>query len=262
MKFLIPLVGLALILLSSCVRETVELKFQPKEGEQFRTRISTNMEMKMDGTGQNTNMSMNMVSLMKIVETSDTLIEVENTFEKIDMKMPGVVGITPNLQKMLDSLSQQSIMISMTLSAEIREIHGLSKIFQGDTMMSTNVTQHINQSFSQGLAYLPNQTIAVGETWSNKVVQKKQMGMSNIIRNTWILDKVEGNTAYISLKSVVEVKVENQNSHVDIQQEGSMQVDIPSGMTMKGQLEQQMSMDMGMATMNAKTMLTIETKKL
>lgn len=275
MRHLMSFLSLAIILglLSSCAGsgKPVELKFNPKTGDKFKTTVSLNMDMEMEGAPEeaaamnNMNMKMEMVTIMNTLKDSADQVKMETTFEKFDMKMPGLGGMSNNLDDMIKGLQGKSVIMSVSSSGEVKEVTGLDKLFGGDAIMLSTIDKQINQSFSQGMAYLPGKTVHVGDTWTNEVVQKQQMGMTSTIKNTWTLEKVSGDIAYISVISTVDMDGGSgplQQGQIDITQEGDMEVDIPTGMTMAGNLTQSMKMDMGMAKINAKTKVTMVTKQM
>lgn len=239
----------------------VQLQLQPEVGEKFEMSLVSKMEMMMTGNDTKSS-SMRIDAAMEVLDKSDSTVSIKTTFQDLSMDMPGLGGVSINLSEMMEALRGKDVVLRLNSQGEIQSIDGIEQLFTEENPMRQSVKQLLTQSFDQSMAFLPKEPVKVGSIWNSYTEQRQQGAPPLKIRNTWKLEKVEGDLAHLSVQSSIDEQAGPAGEGTSISQEGSLQVSLATGLTQKGLLNQATTVNMGLAEMKAKSSVEITTKEL
>lgn len=270
----------ATLLYASCKSgEPVNLKLNLQPGSQYAYNMDMKMAMQQSAMGQNIKTEQNMVmeSTYDVAagEGSDKKITV--TYDRIAMEMKTPMGNmnydSKDPSKSNDKLAVMSNMLhkpfTMEVSeqGEIKKVDGLSAIVNsmGDTsteegaamrkqMAGTFNDSMVRSLMQQSLNIFPDHPVRPGETW--KKVYDLNMGMMNMkMENEFKLKDVTGNTAHLDINSKISGggagsgEMKNMNINLSGDQQGTMDVEVATGLVTDSKIKQNIKGDMSMMGM-------------
>lgn len=271
--------------------DLVSLKLNFKAGDKFL--YSTHVDQKIESVAAvNQNVVMDMIYACTGDEGGNKKLSI--TYDYISMKMSSPMGSASYDSRdpsksdmsmtMADSLIGKSFSVFVSPDGQIKKVDGLAELIntlnkRGDkkagaeaasAFSDTAVMQLMQASFGM----YPDHPVKVGEQW----VKKSQTGFSGInvdVESTYTLTTVEGNKAVISMNAVMSLPKSDMGptgSGMQLEmkgtQQGTLDVDIPTGQIISGKTKQDIKGTMtvpGMGQpmpMNIKGDITLITKKL
>jgi hypothetical protein len=118
----------------------------------------------------------------------------------------------------------------------------------------------LKANMEQGFRFYPDKPIKKGESWN--VVQTMKSGLPMIIDTKYTLSKISGNTAYVNVDAKISADTTEQHFMgqitMDGKQTGKLEINIPTGLTTKGNLKQDINMKMTAMGMEMPAKLTSE----
>lgn len=262
---------------------TVTLKLNLTEGAEFKQHITTefditmNMGEKMGNMEQQ--MSMGMMFSNKVLSAGDST-KVEMVFDRAQMNM-SVMGMSVNIDT--DSLEQQQ---DKPMVKELGKVYGMiigkplvSTYLPNATVVSTegmdkiltemaeknnvdpkqieSLSQNMNQNVNSYIVAFPDKPLSIGDTWTKEATQSSQ-GMGIISTNTYTLTDVKDGIAYVELNGVLTVDTKGleelgmsaEDMNMTGTQTGTLEVDLATGWTNNGVINQKISTQMQMMGMS------------
>jgi hypothetical protein len=191
----------------------------------------------------------------------------ENLNVLFDSELPETAdtGMAAMLAKPFRALLGNGYTMVMQPDGSVTSITGIesmieaiiSKMTEGTDMPEENVAQMRQQmgmqfneemlknNMEQGFRFYPSKPIKKGDTWNIKYTMKG--GLPMIINTTYKLTKVSGSKAFVDVDATITVDSTQQmmgKVTMDGKQTGKIQIDIPSGLTTRADLKQDINMKM------------------
>jgi len=269
----------------------VELKMNFKSGDKYLYTTEINQNI---GMGQNLGMDQNITMEMLYNCTGGDNNGNKNlqiTYQRILMEVKSPMGnmkydskepsAGPDMTGLgiMDSLIGKSFGLEVAPDGSIKKVSGLEDILasftqNGETapgiksqLSDTAIRMMMQNSFDM----YPGHAVKVGETWTKKM----QMAFSGVqvnVDNTYSLKSVEGDKATLSVASVLNLPVtemggatENSQMELSGKQDGTIEVDIPSGQVLSSKVNSDIKgkMTMGGAPQDVKIkgVISVTSKK-
>jgi len=230
--------------------DTYDLKFNLKPGTTYSYDMDVKQNVEAAGTSSTNNLYSKYTFNVKEAAEGNSKMEVIYDLMRMEMKSMGNTvkmsseDQTPESQGFRDMVNKP---FSMTVSPEgkVVSIDGWENIDKSGAMKSDD----LKQSMETSLNIFPNKAVKVGDTWKKDAAMSMQMFKMNI-SSTYTLTEVKGNVATISMDS--EIKMGQDNSAqsngmtMDMKgtQKGKMDVELSTGMTLSGNITQDIKGEM------------------
>lgn len=277
---------------------TVTLKLNLTEGAEFKQSIITDMNITMNMGEKMGNMdqkmTMGMLFSNKVLSAGDST-KIEMIFDRAQMGM-NMMGMSVNIDT--DSLEQQQ---DNPMVKELGKVYGMligkplvTTYLPNATVVSTegmdmilaemaeknnvdpkqleSLSQNMNQNVNSYIVAFPDKPLSIGDTWTKEATQNNQ-GMGVISTNTYTLTDVKDGIAYVELSGVLTVDTKGleelgmsaEDMTMSGTQTGTLEVDVATGWTNNGTINQKMSTQMQMMGMSMTSdmdgVITIELQK-
>jgi hypothetical protein len=257
--------------------DAVALKLNLKPGESFNQNMKMDMNMNMEVMGQKMDMKMNIGSGMKFAAkqlNADGGMDMDMTYTNAAATMDmgalggaaGAGAMNDILKKVMDAMVGETVSISLNKNGELTRASGFERIKENlvrkadslglpeasvDQMVEGFAEKNLDANMKMLFAIYPDKPVKPGDTWVKESVQE----VNNIkmkMKNEYTLNKVEGSTAHIALKSTAAGKGSMRQGatevelDMDLTQAGTLEMNIANGVLKAGKMD--MKVD---ATVNA-----------
>ena len=269
---------LALVLFSCNSKEKYNLEYKLAEGDNFKQ--SMKIASTISQMGQKMQMDMDVSLLFDIKKLENDIYTVELSYEKIKMDMDmGMAKISfdsetdtefatlEDMSPIFRAMTGVPMTIQMSKKGKVQSVNGFEKIVESMTQsidaeieeavkdqilsqMQGQFSEEAVQSlFTNISSYFPQEDVAIGDSWvSQSTIDNNGMQMTSTLNLT--LKNVEGNTAELICSGEVSTPEEGiiQNSNgmevtvvMSGTTEGSIFIDLNTGITAKGDLVQKLT---------------------
>lgn len=246
----------------------VKLSFNPTVGKEYVMKSDIVMDMTTMGMPIKSTMSFEMS--MKASDKEGDLNVVKSKFKRYKMNMStGMMGdmsfdsdnpdASSPMFESLSKLTSAEYTQKMDQTGAIKSIEGL------DSLLGGQMAGQMKNSMGQGMASLPNKEVKPGDTWNSETVTDLN-GMKMALKNEWTLTKVEGNIAFLDVKSTF-ATVEGSTApagidgfDIDGEQSGTAEVEVATGMTTKADFKQKATITMKVSGQEVKADLKMDIK--
>jgi hypothetical protein len=269
MRRLSSAVVLATVLLASCQSsDPVEIKFNLQPGSRYRYTTDTKQEISQTFGGSEMKMQqdMNYEMTYDVKGAAGGQRDIAITYTRIAMKSANPMGTLewdskdPSKQnpilKPMGSMVNKTFTMTATENGEIVKLDGLQNILS--SAMDTNnpagsgMQEQMNQSFSdsalrqmmqQSLQFYPGKAVRPGDSWKRTMTMAAGP-LSLTLDNTYKLKSVSGGKAKVEVDTKIAGKPGGagmaQGMSIDLKgsQDGTMNVDISSGLLEDAELKQ------------------------
>lgn len=267
--------------------EAVNLKLNVKPGDNFDQKMVMNMNMHTEATGQKVDMKMGFDAAMNFaVMAADTTggAKLKMTYTSADGSMDmgaagGAMGdkINDLMSKAMKAMTGESLVMNIDKSGkpsdplnyeEFKE--RLIKKFDslglpsgsGEKMTESLGKKNLANNMQMMFNIYPDKPVKPGDSWTTETIQD----MNNIsmkIKNEYTLDKVEGGTAYITVKGTaasdgVETEGGGKLMDMKINQSGDMEMNVGMGTIKK--MKMKMEMEATVEAMGTKMPMKMDAK--
>ena len=274
MKRLNPFLILALVMIASIYScktgssgEAVDLKFNLEEGHSYTTNIAVKSVTNAMGMDINMTMSMDVDMLIEDV-AEDHSFTMSNTFTRVQFAqdMPGMgkvnydsdspdssAGPMANVyQEAFTPLIGKKLGSTMDERGNVKSITGLEDLAAGDESaqlesLQNNLSGNMDYFFSP----FPDKPVKVGDSWDRSMTITTQFPME--INAIYTLEDISDGTATLGVKGDFSFDPESDMakqggvSGLSGTQSGTLEIDLASGWTLKGELEQNMTINISQA---------------
>lgn len=234
-------------------QKPVALKLNPPKGTTILYKITNDTETQTGGMPMPIKIEFAMTS--KVGEKTDSTIDLLSTINKVFFSMNAMgqkmefdsekpeSAANPMAAGMKGLVGKEFTTV-MSPKGEVKTIKGFEDL-AGPTMHGMD----ISSNFAQGFAFFPEKPVKPGDTWEN-TVNNKASGMNFLVKNLWTLTKVEAGIAYMSVKSDVNIDGTPAQAPAGMKmkgigtQNGVVEVEVATGITMKSSYMQDMKMEM------------------
>ncbi len=230
--------------------DTYDLKFNLKPGTAYTYDMDVMQNVEAAGTNSTNNLYSKYTFNVKEAAAGNSKIEVIYDLMRMEMKSMGNTvkmsseDQTPASEGFRNMVNKP---FSMTVSPEgkVVSIDGWENIDKSGAMKA----EDLKQSMETSLNIFPNKAVKVGDTWKKDAAMSMQMFKMNI-SSTYTLTEVKGNTATISMDSEIKMGQDNNTESNGMKmemkgtQKGKMEVELSTGMTLSGNITQDIKGEM------------------
>jgi hypothetical protein len=268
------LASLILVVATPLSAQKVKLRLNLEEGQSYSLSQMNKQKINMSimGMDQNINQEIGYVYQQDVEKVEDGLYHVKVTYESITVKREGPQGNTdfdserdsvakdPEIQYMM-ALIGESFNMQLDDMGKVLKITGLDEILNKgldamegipdeakkmvkESMVNQFGNDAMKKNMEQLSAIYPKGKVKPGKSWKQSREGSGVMSMEQ--ENVYTLDKIEDGKAYIRLSSTVspgegepvEMGPTKMTYELNGVQEGSIIVDIETGLTLEGTLDQ------------------------
>ncbi|MBL7704118.1 MAG: hypothetical protein JNM21_01105 [Taibaiella sp.] len=230
--------------------DTYDLKFNLKPGAAYIYDMDVMQNVEAAGNSSTNNLYSKYTFNVKEAAEGNSKIEVVYDLMRMEMKSMGNTikmsseDQTPEAQGFRDMVNKP---FSMTVSPEgkVVSIDGWESIEKSGAMKS----EDLKQSMETSLNIFPDKAVKVGDTWKKDAAMSMQMFKMNI-SSTYTLTEVKGNIATITMDSEIKMGQDNNTQtngmtmEMNGTQKGKMDVELNTGMTLTGNITQDIKGEM------------------
>ncbi len=230
--------------------DTYDLKFNLKPGAAYTYDMDVMQDVEAAGNTSTNNLYSKYTFNVKEAAEGNSKIEVVYDLMRMEMKSMGNTikmsseDQTPEAQGFRDMVNKP---FSMTVSPEgkVVSIEGWESIEKNGAMKS----EDLKQSMETSLNIFPDKAVKVGDTWKKDAAMSMQMFKMNI-SSTYTLTEVKGNIATITMDSEIKMGQDNNTQangmtmEMKGTQKGKMDVELNTGMTLTGNITQDIKGEM------------------
>lgn len=230
--------------------DTYDLKFNLKPGAAYIYDMDVMQNVEAAGNTSTNNLYSKYTFNVKEAAEGNSKIEVVYDLMRMEMKSMGNTikmsseDQTPEAQGFRDMVNKP---FSMTVSpaGKVISIDGWESIEKSGAMKS----EDLKQSMETSLNIFPDKAVKVGDTWKKDAAMSMQMFKMNI-SSTYTLTEVKGNIATITMDSEIKMGQDNnsQTNGMTMEmkgtQKGKMDVELNTGMTLTGNITQDIKGEM------------------
>lgn len=230
--------------------DTYDLKFNLKPGAAYTYDMDVMQDVEAAGNTSTNNLYSKYTFNVKEAAEGNSKIEVVYDLMRMEMKSMGNTikmsseDQTPEAQGFRDMVNKP---FSMTVSPEgkVVSIEGWESIEKNGAMKS----EDLKQSMETSLNIFPDKAVEVGDTWKKDAAMSMQMFKMNI-SSTYTLTEVKGNIATITMDSEIKMGQDNNTQangmtmEMKGTQKGKMDVELNTGMTLTGNITQEIKGEM------------------
>lgn len=252
--------------------DAVELKLQPKKGENYLTKMEMDMSMQMSGQ--------DITSLSKFVMNSDIKdvkengdVVMEYTFKKIRMEMTapqGNITLDPDepsedIPEMEESLEAFKIMRNMGIQTTMSNKGDLKDLKILSDSVNANMLEKVSETFknnmSKNFKVYPEGPVKIGETW--EVVTNQNMnGLIMKATNTYTLKQVLNGKAILEVSTDLTASGEGmEGMEMNGKASGEITLFLDSGMIADGLQTMEIGMTSPMGNITLRATITMKTEK-
>jgi len=241
--------------------EAVDLKFNLEQGHQYSTNISVKSVTNAMGMDIKMNMTMDVDMLVENV-ADDHSFTLSNTFTRVQFAqdMPGMGNVSYDsdapdsltgpmanvYQEAFAPLIEKKMLTTMDERGNVQSFSGLEDLVGDDEKaqfekLQNNLSGNMDYFFSP----FPDKPVKVGDSWERTMNVKAQFPMS--INATYTLKEVHNGIATLgvegdfSFDSDSDLAKQGALSNLSGTQTGTLKIDIATGWTLNGELEQKMT---------------------
>ena len=265
---------------------TLKLKYLPGT---YVTTMKTSQEQQITGPQKITQtVSMTMVMEMTVDKASDNGQQIHVTYKRIAQAIKGGPvemaydsadkkgGDEKNPMAILGNMVDAAIDVTLDADGKVTKVKGMNEIFDkmakdnpmmGDQMKKSMGDKTVTEMFDGARRNLPDKPVAVGDKWECTQKVDSPMGGAMDIKTVYTLKKIESADGHkvaiidvaggTSVKDAGDKKPDDDATKpkLDIQQTGTMKVNVETGQATESNIDQDMSMDMkvGDTTMSVKS---------
>lgn len=230
--------------------DTYDLKFNLKPGAAYIYDMDVMQNVEAAGNSSTNNLYSKYTFNVKEAAEGNSKIEAVYDLMRMEMKSMGKTikmsseDQTPEAQGFRDMVNKP---FSMTVSPEgkVVSIDGWESIEKSGAMKS----EDLKQSMETSLNIFPDKAVKVGDTWKKDAAMSMQMFKMNI-SSTYTLTEVKGNIATITMDSEIKMGQDNNTQtngmtmEMNGTQKGKMDVELNTGMTLTGNITQDIKGEM------------------
>lgn len=230
--------------------DTYDLKFNLKPGAAYIYDMDVKQNVEAAGNASTNNLYSKYTFNVKEAAEGNSKIEVVYDLMRMEMKSMGNTikmsseDQTPEAQGFRDMVNKP---FSMTVSpsGKVVSIDGWESIEKSGAMKS----EDLKQSMETSLNIFPDKAVKIGDTWKKDAAMSMQMFKMNI-SSTYTLTEVKGNIATITMDSEIKMGQDNntQTNGMTMEmkgtQKGKMDVELNTGMTLTGNITQDIKGEM------------------
>lgn len=230
--------------------DTYDLKFNLKPGTTYNYDMDVKQNVEAAGNSSTNNLYSKYTFNVKEGAEGNSKMEVIYDVMRTEMKSMGNTikmsseDQTPESQGFRDMVNKP---FTMTVSPEgkVVSIDGWENIDKNGAMKA----EDLKQSMETSLNIFPNKTVKVGDTWKKDAAMSMQMFKMNI-SSTYTLTEVKGNTATITMDSEIKMgqdgNAQSNGMTMDLKgtQKGKIDVELSTGMTLSGNITQDIKGEM------------------
>jgi hypothetical protein len=280
----------ALFLFSCSNKESTELKINFKKGDKYLYTTQVNQKISSFGMQMDQSMLMEMVYAYSGDEGANKKLDI--TYDHVMITMNSPMGQMKYDSKeqgqkdpeyaFMDNLIGKSFYITVAPNGDIVNVGGLSELIKSlppatDNDVRASIESQLGDTaiklmMQNSFDMYPGKAVKVGDSWSKKTITNYS-GVNINVENTYTLKSISGNKADVGIVSVMSLPtVDSMNNGAPMQmemngkQEGTMEIDIPSGQILSGKTTQTIE---GKLSANGQTIpmsisgdITISSKKL
>ncbi len=275
-KILFFFVSLAIVFNACKSEEALTLKFSPEVSKKYEVSMNYEQDMSMGAMGDMQNTVVMNYDLLIKEKDSDGNFIILTTFKKMgfDTKSPqGNISYSSDsktesndmasamIGKIFGGMIGQSFSMTVNKNGEVTELKGMEAIFNNmiknmglDTVpggmqavagfRNQFSDEQFKKNFGESFNILPSKEVKVGDTWAIDN-NNNMMGFEMKTKNTYTLKEIKGDLAIVDLVSDFNLGNENDENDVkmkmDGSQNGSLKIDINTGMTIESNIKQNIS---------------------
>jgi hypothetical protein len=228
-----------------------DLKLQLKTGDHFRYEMSTIQRMNQTLMGKKMNIDQEMLFVFDydVLLSNGQSTDMKVTYHRIRMKQKSDAGtveldtdsaeLSNPVYKDLLKLKGKSFQISVNSKGEITKLSGM-EFLGGNSMSDSSLKSMLEMSFK----LYPDHPVKPGDQWNIEMTNDLGGVMKMKLNNTYELIQVEKELAEIKCQSSISSEKGNtQQMEMELSgtQEGTMQMELGTGMVRSLKMKQKMS---------------------
>jgi hypothetical protein len=228
-----------------------DLKLQLKTGDHFRYEMSTIQRMNQTLMGKKMNIDQEMLFVFDydVLLSNGQSTDMKVTYHRIRMKQKSDAGtveldtdsaeLSNPVYKDLLKLKGKTFQISVNSKGEITKLSGM-EFLGGNSMSDSSLKSMLEMSFK----LYPDHPVKPGDQWNIEMTNDLGGVMKMKLNNTYELIQVEKELAEIKCQSSISSEKGNtQQMEMELSgtQEGTMQMELVTGMVRSLKMKQKMS---------------------
>lgn len=242
--------------------QSVDLKFRLQAGSSYVYTADVKQDINSMGMKSTNNIFSEYT--YAVTEAGSGNVKMNVSYDKMRMEMD-MNGQKTNISSEQDDENAKSFkaLIGKPFSMEISPEGKIISIDGWEELgKSANIkTDDIKQMMESSINFYPEKPVKVGESWTKETSSNMQMFKMNI-KSTYTLKEIKGDVAILDTKANISMLPDESMKSMEMKMEGGMegemQVDIPSGLAISGNLTQDIK---GTMTMQGQSMpLSIKSK--
>lgn len=259
--------------------EKIKLRLRLKKGESYKLRMTTDQKISQTIQGKQVDMSQTMgIGFTYHVREvdADGTAAVKLTYDSVLFKQDGPLGkieydssnppetVHP-MAKGFAALTGQSFSMRLSPQGQIKSVEGVDAMFTRvmqnidvpDARVKATLEKKLKQQFGDDalkemmentMAIYPDKPVAIGDSWSKKVVVTK--GFAITLENTWTLKDRKDGVAVVDVQSKItpsqnakpiEMGMMKVRQDISGSQEGQMEISEATGWPVRAGMTQKLS---------------------
>ncbi len=261
--------GMFFLLISCKSNDPIELKFNLEKGQNYYYTFTTSQKINQEMMGQKLEMDQEMLMgySFNVIDDKEGIKTIKTTYDRIKMiNKNGFMDLSYDsedattdssniLRDVMGSMVNQSFVIDVDGEGNVVDVDGIEELLEammenvgaGGEMVAQNMKgqfseEAIAKTMENGFKVFPKEPVKVGDTWEVQMDIEAPIHM--VIKNDYKLKSVVGNIAKLEVNSTIEAgEKENMvlpGAEIEMSgtQSGTIEVDIPSGLTIKSKIHQ------------------------
>lgn len=277
---LVVVLAVSIVALGNSATDRVQLRLHLQEGKSYNIQMTIDQKISQTIQGQRQDMTqtMGMGYSFDVVEVDENgMVSVKFTYHSVRLKQAGAMGtieydsssppdVVPPPARAFAALMGEGFSVKFSPEGHVKDVWGVDTMITNmmekldipegpmkDSMEQNLRNQYSDQALKQMMenmfAIYPDRLVGIGDSWTKRIVISR--GFPMILDNTWTLKSRKDGVAIIEAHSTVKPNLEAAPEEIGSmgvisynlsgKQEGTMEMEEATGMTIRSKLTQQLS---------------------
>lgn len=234
-------------------QKSYTLKFNPANGDKYNVETTTKTQMSQNVMGQDVNINMNYdVEMTYAITDTNANKKLTMTYERLKLNMDAMGQMqtmdtedssSNEVSNALKSVKGKTVSVTLSPTGKVLQVEGTREIIdniggdaQKEILKAIFSEDALKSMMEQSFNYYPEKPVKVGDSWTSTITLKSPYPI--VAENTYKLNKVEGNDAFIDIISKVKTEEGAKMSYSGVELtveltgdiKGNNQVNLQTGM--------------------------------